>query len=376
MLDRFLQGQISNREEKKILEWFRTPDAKETLFSFYQERLENASDQLDNDIQQRMFDNISHRIMVEKRKIFRRRLYVSLMTSAAILCLLFSIGYKYLSVDPVQDPFALVVSQLSTDFELPKDILLVLSEDSTVEVASEKEVTYNKDGAITIDNTEVGEVNESRKTEFNQLIVPKGKRTHLVLSDGTKVWVNAGSRIVYPRQFEAGKREIYVEGEVYLDVTPDPSAPFILKTASFEVKVLGTSFNVSSYSKEKSSSVVLVEGSVNIRNGQQQQTLIPNQRIAIADGNLEEATWVDVNKYICWIDNLLIFEDDPLSEVFSKLNLYYDEEFVIDPSAESLLVNGKLDLKENLEDVLKTISFSTPVVYEKESNKIIVKRVK
>ena len=319
------------------------------------------------------WEDICRRVKAE-RKSSSRRLYIALSASAAILIFIISIGHHYYISIPGPEPLISTVSPIKTDWDASEEVLLILSENENVEITSEKEVSYNKNGTIRIDGREIKKTNGSSKAEFNQLIVPKGKRTQVVLSDGTKVWVNSDSYITYPRQFETAKREIYVEGEAYLEVTRDQSAPFILKTAHFEIEVLGTSFNVSSYTKEKESSVVLVKGSVNIRNEKRQQVLSPNQRITVTGNDLSDITWVDVSKYICWRDNMLIFEDDPLAYVFSKLSLYYDQVFIIEPAAESLLISGKLDLKEDIQEVLKVISFSTPVSYEKTANGIKIKR--
>lgn len=90
-------------------------------------------------------------------------------------------------------------------------------------------------------------VEDDIKEEYNQIIVPKGKRSQIVLADNSKIWINSGSKVIYPRAFEGKYREIYVEGEVYLNVTHDTSKPFIVNTSGFEVRVLGTSFNISAY---------------------------------------------------------------------------------------------------------------------------------
>lgn len=197
----------------------------------------------------------------------------------------------------------------------------------------------------------------------------------MTLSDGTHLWVNSGTRVIYPTHFEKEHREIYVEGEVFLDVYRNEKAPFIVRTKDFQVQVLGTSFNVSAYSLEKTSSVVLVKGSVNIKNHNRQQVkLTPGQLVNIHSNQLDAPQNVDVEPYICWIKNILMYTDDPLDKVFRKLNLYYGKEFVLDPEVESMQVSGKLDLKDKLEDVLHTISYSAPIEYKEVGDKIYVRK--
>ena len=105
--------------------------------------------------------------------------------------------------------------------------------------------------------------------------------------------------MIYPTHFERDQREIYVEGEVFLDVRRNEKAPFIVRTKDFQVQVLGTSFNISAYSSEKTSSVVLVEGSVNIKSHNQQQVkLAPGQLVNIHSDQLDTPQNVDVEPKI------------------------------------------------------------------------------
>ena len=100
--------------------------------------------------------------------------------------------------------------------------------------------------------------------ELNKLVVSYGKRARITLCDGTKIWANAGTVLLYPTYFEDKKREIYVDGEIYIDVTPNPEKPFIIKTSDMGIKVLGTSFNVSAYRDDAEKSIVLVTGKVEV----------------------------------------------------------------------------------------------------------------
>lgn len=141
------------------------------------------------------------------------------------------------------------------------------------------------------------------------------------------------------------------------------------------MQVLGTVFNVSAYPSEGMSSVVLVEGSVNIKNQSKKQVkLAPGQLVDIHAGQLDAPKNVDIEPYVCWVKNMLMYTNEPLDRVFKKLNLYYGKEFILDPEVEQMLVSGKLDLKEKLEDVLHTISFSAPIYYENLDDKIYVRK--
>ena len=150
------------------------------------------------------------------------------------------------------------------------EIQLVLSDKLIPISGQESQIEYDAKGTVAVNSEKIADVSlnsansSKRLPEFNQLIVPNGKRSTLILEDGTKLWVNAGSRIVYPVTFADKKREIYVNGEVFLEVTPDKKRPFIVKTKEMDVQVLGTSFNVMAYETDESSSVVLVTGAVQV----------------------------------------------------------------------------------------------------------------
>ena len=121
--------------------------------------------------------------------------------------------------------------------------------------------------------------------------------------------------------------------------------------------------------------MVLVEGSVNIKSHNRQQVkLAPGQLVNIHSDQLDTPQNVDVEPYICWIKNILMYTDDSLDKVFRKLNLYYGKEFVLDTEVERMQVSGKLDLKDKLEDVLHTISYSAPIEYKEVGDKIYVRK--
>lgn len=139
----------------------------------------------------------------------------------------------------------------------------MVSDQKKIELDNNAQIVYSATGQVQVNSNKL--VEDDIKEEYNQIIVPKGKRSQIVLADNSKIWINSGSKVIYPRAFEGKYREIYVEGEVYLNVTHDTSKPFIVNTSGFEVRVLGTSFNISAYKNQEKAAVVLVEGSVNVK---------------------------------------------------------------------------------------------------------------
>lgn len=209
------------------------------------------------------------------------------------------------------------------------------------------------------------------ENEIHTIVVPVGKRADIVFSDGTKMYVNSGSKVVYPDVFAEDKREILVEGEVYLDVAKNQDRPFVVKTKGFDIRVLGTSFNVCAYDGETSASVVLVRGSVVITTKDKQEVqLEPNQLIDI-EGNETAIHPVDVSEYISWKDYMLQVNGKSLTDIFKKLELYYGCKIQYDPEIASMSLTGKLDLLPTIENVMENLCFSFSLHYTIHSSKEI-----
>jgi ferric-dicitrate binding protein FerR (iron transport regulator) len=198
--------------------------------------------------------------------------------------------------------------------------------------------------------------------------VPPGKRTVLNLPDGTKVWVNSDTRLIYPASFSHDMREIFVNGEIYIDVAKDEKRPFIVKTKDMEVRVLGTKFNITAYEEDDEKTVVLVSGSVqiNTKNNNDSALLTPEQMYVNEKGQTHITT-VDTKTYTSWIDGIYFCKNLNLENILQRLSRYYGVEIACDPSVGKEIFSGKLDLKENLDSIFDGIAFAIPISYT-ESN--------
>lgn len=334
-----------------------------------QEKISTAEevDELWNKIRQKVDRDRS----VSKRRV----VFISIATSAAVLLSVIWINTKYFSNDTGKSKIVQMASKLALSVDSTKNILLVMSEEKKIQVDTDAKVSYSKEGTVAVNSKIIEEQIVDREVEYNQLIVPKGKRTQLFLSDGSKLWVNSGTRVVYPRSFTQKEREIFVDGEVYLEVFHDEKVPFIVKTSGFDVQVLGTSFNVCAYKQLQAATVVLVTGSVDVKdvyNGKSR--LKPNQLLSVTSAGIGETKAVDASQYVSWTKGLLVLHAEPLGVVFNKLNLYYGQEIEFDQSVKDIPLSGKLDLKDQIEDVIRLISKTAPISYSIQDNKIKVKK--
>lgn len=298
------------------------------------------------------------------KKIYR--VFRIITGAAAVICFCFLTAREFYLKDKQEVNYLAIIESVDQTNDHSEEVELVLSDNRKIAIPEkESQVEYNRDGDINVNSKKLESViKEKDHTQtFNQLIVPLGKRSSVTFSDGTKIWVNSGSKVIYPVAFEKGKREIFVEGEVYLDVTADADRPFIVKTQQMDVKVLGTSFNVSAYKKDSNLQVTLVEGKVEVKtSNNRSDVLAPSQQFDYdIQTNKVKVQAVDVDNYIAWKDGYFQLENQPLKTVFKKLSRYYGVRIEWNEKMGELTCYGKLDLKDELEEVLNNLKDATAI---------------
>jgi transmembrane sensor len=185
------------------------------------------------------------------------------------------------------------------------------------------------------------------KIVFNTMSTPRGGQYQLTLPDGSQVWLNAASSITYPTAFAGKNRTVSITGEVYFEVTKDPSQPFIVKTAKDQIEVLGTAFNVNAYEDEAGIKTSLLEGSVKIG----EQTLEPGH--ALLNGKI---LMTNVAQDIAWKNGVFDFHKLPLDQVMRQLARWYDITVIYENGASDIRVGGSMGRDLNLSQVLKILS--------------------
>ncbi|QJB32722.1 FecR domain-containing protein [Chitinophaga oryzae] len=242
-------------------------------------------------------------------------------------------------------------------------------------------ITYQAKGTqLRIDSQEIRQELAAGRPVFNTLLVPYGNVASLQLEDGTRVWLNAGSRLVYPAAFAAGRREVFLEGEAYFDVAADADRPFSVYANDMKIAVLGTAFNISAYREDAASQVVLASGSVQLEafrgpgKAAAPVQLSPGNRASYAgrDGQMTVDN-VNVAGHISWKDGIIVAEHTSLHEILRKLSRYYNQPITTDARSGNETFSGNLDLQKTLNDVLDIIAASTSLKYEKQGGTIIFK---
>ena len=319
-----------------------------------------------------MWANIQTKVKPSRKLAKTGRIAYFAMALAASILALAVVRTFFVQNDhrPFQNDILSFVANYADSISNNGEIQLIVSEQKTVYLQG-KETIITYDSANI--NTHHGKISKNEIASYNRLVVPYGKSSVLILHDGTKVWVNAGTNLVYPVEFEADKREIYVNGEIFLDVAPDAGRPFIVRANDIHITVSGTRFNVQAYSSDEQSRIALESGSVKITSETAGDVLLhPNQiyeRDRKGNSSVKDG---DAGKYTSWIHGLYMYESECLDVILKRLERYYGTEIFVGSSVSELRCSGKLDLKENVEDVLSIISKTAPVGYMKDGGKFFV----
>lgn len=256
------------------------------------------------------------------------------------------------------------------------NVSLILSDGKEIVINSrQSEVMYSANGAGISVNDSTTLKQPVTDDGINQVIVPYGKRSNILLSDGTRVWLNSGSKLVYTPSFKGKSREVFLEGEAYFDVAKNADKPFYVKTQAYIIKVSGTKFNVMAYKQDNQLNTTLVEGKVSLTvNGQlfpKEVILAPNQRASFSPENKSfQISKVDnIENSIAWINGYLFFDNEDISAVIKKLSRYYNITIEIMLPDDGTRISGKLDLKDDPERVLKGLAIISKTRFFKQRNK-------
>lgn len=328
----------------------------------------------------------------EIKTVRKRKIYVGFgkIFAAACVVALVSIGIIIHFKPAASTTSSDLVADEANSLALEKETRLVLAGEKTIAIEEGGDILY-ENGEMTISSMSQQDKRyavdtESEEVQYNELIVPKGRRaSHLILDDGSKVWVNSGSKFRFPATFAQDKREVFVEGEIYIEVAKDPKRPFFVKTSEMQVRALGTRFNVTAYRDDLSQMVVLVEGLVEVQSNDEtkKKILQPDHMLTLA-GNSMDIKVANTYDFISWKDGLLQFRSQPLSMILAKISRHYDLYIDCEQDIKDLKCSGKLVLFDDPKDVLETIartislekpdSKTVPMAYEMNGNTILLKK--
>jgi len=214
---------------------------------------------------------------------------------------------------------------------------------------------------------------------YNTLETPRGGEYHVVLSDGTRIWLNAVSKLRYPTEFSGDVRYVEIEGEAYFEVAENRRKPFIVNTGKMEIVVLGTSFNVMAYCDEENIETTLIEGSVKVNIVNEVNSdlnaieITPGQQaVFVKEQNILEQKKVNTEVFTAWMDGKFIIDHESLEGLMRRLGRWYDfETEYTDPEIRNYHFSGTIKRYDNISSILEMIALTTHISFEIKNNTVI-----
>lgn len=332
-------------------------------------------------------NKIFNSIHKNKAKARKNRIRYAL-TIAASITLLISLGSYFYST-PTESITDFLNSSDYKNLNNSGEVMLILGEGENLKINEKVAgIDYSNTGEeVIIGNSKTVEQQtyKNDKLVYNTLLVPYARTSKIKLSDGSTVWLNSGSKLVYPAVFKGDRREVYLEGEAIFDVAHNKTQAFIVISQNQEIEVLGTVFGVTSYLDENIINTVLKSGSVQISYHKDSSSLTASDKMKISPGTIASYNKIDrgivsekvnVDNYFSWRDGFLVFKNNDLQFIMKRLSRYYNIEIEISDEIltnDSETFSGYLDLNEDVSKVIENIKESTNLDFKILDNKITIK---
>lgn len=369
----FIKGEISREELEVLDEWMEEAEENKALFVSFMDEVvfEEEKKWYDNKRLDVIFTNIKAR----KQKLQRRQHIRWYAAAAACVAIVFSVFiFNHREEAPVvADASTISVGKQMAYLLLSSGEKVVLQEhlrDTITTGGSHRQIILNN-GKVEIENTPGDTVVDE---EYHTMEVPRGAEYNLTLSDGTKVWLNADTRLKFPTHFNSGKRYVELTGEAYFQVSRDETRPFIVHSGDIDVRVLGTEFCIRNYT-DKATLATLVKGSVEVTDFVGRQMILkPGQQTVTANGYTSVRD-VETIYYTSWKDGYFIFENTPLEEIMEELSLWYDcQYFFQNTAAAELRITARLKKYDEIDVLLGILSKTNEIQIEKKGNAILIRQ--
>lgn len=315
------------------------------------------------------------RSLVRRRKNRRIRMWGSVAAAACICAVAVTALWELSGSRNIPETTSLVGQLTETS-----KVKLILHSGEQIDLENKREqkieadntVIQNGSGQLVYENKD----NPAAEELFNKVVTAIGGEYALILSDGTRVWINADSELEYPVEFIKKERIVKLSGEAYFEVAPNPERPFIVEAGGVQTRVLGTSFNIQAYPNEKSVHATLLTGSIRVavEHGGESVLLEPGR----------EAIWekvsgairveeVDTEKAVAWRYGNFIFEEEDIEVVMRMLSRWYGVEFVFDGGRKKgHTFSGRMSKDQSLDFLLEALKLAGGPEFRREGNIIHV----
>ncbi len=374
LFQKYVDKTITEEEYAELFVYIRNPETKEEVTSFMDEH--NKQVQSDAFVHEVDWDSMYANITNPKKSVGRKRLVLWKYAAAAVVFIVGSFTVYHLKQDSIEKKSPLVYRN---DIAPGRDkAILTLADGSQLVLDNNAAGKLATQGGISIERDAKGRIvylvngadaNEGQK--INRLTTPAGGKFSVVLSDGSKVWLNASSTIEFPANFAKDSRRVEVKGEAYFEIAKDADRPFYVLNGGSEVKVLGTHFNVMAYPDEYRSELTLLEGSVQFSKNGHAEMLKPGKQILYKE-NSSETKQVDANieEVMAWKNDLFVFNNTNIDEIMKELVRWYDIKIKYEGEKPDISFTGVIPRNSNVSKVLKALELTGDVEFGIEANVI------
>ena len=378
LFDLYLNQAANPAEEAELMQLLADP----TLTEERQKLVENAYDKLPAeytlpDIQA----NTIYNKITEDAQQLRINVWRRISVAASIIfAVAFGSYFLFLKKDHLQNTATQRVALKDVTAPKGSKAMIQLANGNTVLLNSINSGTLASQGNIKVLKEANGEIvysGEETEVSYNTLVNPRGSNVvNITLQDGSKVWLNSESSIKYPTAFSGKERKVELAGEAYFEVAHNAAMPFKVNVAGKEeVEVLGTHFNINSYSDEPAVKTTLLEGSVKVSKGLSSILIKPGEQAAVSDkdNNIAVKKDVDIDEVIAWKNEKFIFQDLDLKSIMRQVEKWYDVDITYTGHIPDKQYVGVISRNVNITQILKMLETASSIKFDIEGRKVIVK---
>ena len=379
LIVRQVQGILDDEGQRELLEWRESSPENEVLFQRMTSRVHFEESlkvcEMTNEEMENEWKLIRGKTIGSYRLVLKRLLpYAAILVVALLVGGIWVLGERdsLLPDDSLVakahrvkkiEPQAILVMGDGTTINLKDSVSLAALVSMKMALSADEDVlTYTKGSVDTV-------------IEYHTMKIPRGGEYVLVLSDGTTVYLNAESGLMYPVKFRGNDRRVFLKGEAYFDVKRDTSKPFIVEANSLDVRVLGTEFGVRAYQDETCIRTTLKKGKVSVENKGSGIVLTPGMQASFdKETSKMDVQEVNVNLFLAWKDGRLVFDNCSLENILKDLGKWYDFDVRYERE-DARLIPFSLNIKKHdaFAEVLHLLEDTGCVEFDIEDNIVIVK---
>ena len=380
----YIYNNYTSAEEEELMSLVSQPENKTIVQKLIENLIENTGSEIEmrDDAAASILQNILQANKAPVIPIRNRKTVFSFWMRVAAATILFVSAATYFLIDKKDSAGAKVtpVAQ-NTPHILPgrNRAVLITSEGKTIMldsvqngvIAHQGNNKISKQGGLLIYNVPPFAKPEASVT-YNTIVTPRGAQFQVILSDGSKVWLNSASSLRFPVGFADSQRTVELTGEAYFEVVKNKEKPFLVKVGDMQVKVLGTHFNIKAYNDESFIKTSLFEGSVKITRGEASGFLKPGEQALLnsSDNNIQISK-ANMDEAIAWKNGLFEFDGADITSIMKEIARWYDAEIVYTGKPPMRRFEGKISRNAQLSDVLRILELSS-VKFTVTGNKIII----